>query len=76
MRDPAAFEALRVDRARRQGAPGGGDAPVADGDAPDGPSGEYEAWSVDDLRQRAAELGVVGRSTMSRAELIAALLDR
>ena len=36
-------------------------------------SGDYEDWAVEDLRHRAAELGIVGRSTMRKNELIAAL---
>jgi len=36
-------------------------------------SSDYESWSVDDLRHRAAELDISGRSTMRKDELIAAL---
>ncbi|WP_277209289.1 DUF7218 family protein [Isoptericola croceus] len=38
-----------------------------------GRSGSYEDWTVDDLRERAAEVGVEGRSTMRKEELIDAL---
>jgi hypothetical protein len=38
-----------------------------------GESGSYDDWSVDDLRDRAAELDVEGRSSMTKAELIDAL---
>jgi general stress protein YciG len=38
-----------------------------------GQSPPYEEWSVDDLRQRAAEIGIEGRSEMSKDELIQAL---
>ena len=38
-----------------------------------GSSGSYEDWSVHDLRKRAAEIGIGGRSTMRKAELVAAL---
>jgi hypothetical protein len=38
-----------------------------------GESGSYEDWSVDDLRERAAEIGIEGRSDMSKDELIDAL---
>ena len=34
---------------------------------------EYEARTVSELRRRAAEIGVKGRSTMRKAELIEAL---
>jgi hypothetical protein len=38
-----------------------------------GESGSYDDWTVDDLRKRAAELDVEGRSSMSKDELIDAL---
>lgn len=40
-----------------------------------GEAGTYEDWTVDDLRDRARELEVEGRSSMSKDELIAALRD-
>jgi general stress protein YciG len=38
-----------------------------------GQSPSYEDWSVDDLRERAAEIGIEGRSEMNKDELIEAL---
>jgi Rho termination factor, N-terminal domain len=38
-----------------------------------GTSGSYDDWSVDDLRARAREIGIEGRSTMNKSELIEAL---
>ena len=38
-----------------------------------GSSGSYDEWTVDDLRSRAAELDVEGRSDMTKDELIDAL---
>lgn len=43
-------------------------------DAVDGkPSGSYDSWTRDELYERAQELDLDGRSTMSKRELIAAL---
>ena len=38
-----------------------------------GESGSYEDWNRDDLEERAAEIGIEGRSDMSKDELIEAL---
>jgi len=38
-----------------------------------GTSGSYEDWSKKDLADRARELGISGRSSMTRGELIKAL---
>jgi hypothetical protein len=38
-----------------------------------GKSGSYEDWNVGDLRERAAEIGIEGRSKMDKGELIDAL---
>jgi hypothetical protein len=40
-----------------------------------GNSPSYDDWTVADLRKRAAEIGVDGRSTMSKAQLVKALRD-
>ncbi|MEU4362892.1 Rho termination factor N-terminal domain-containing protein [Promicromonospora sp. NPDC023987] len=38
-----------------------------------GKSGDYDDWTVDDLRKRAAEIGIEGRSRMRKGDLIEAL---
>lgn len=40
-----------------------------------GESGSYEEWTVDELRDKAREVGVDGRSTMNKNELIDALRE-
>jgi hypothetical protein len=38
-----------------------------------GKSPEYDDWTAEDLRKRAAEIGIEGRSKMRKADLIKAL---
>ncbi|WP_425098258.1 DUF7218 family protein [Tropicibacter sp. S64] len=38
-----------------------------------GKAAPYEEWTKDDLYERAQEIGIDGRSSMDKAELIAAL---
>lgn len=38
-----------------------------------GKSGSYEDWTVSDLRKRASELDIDGRSSMNKKELVSAL---
>ncbi|ACQ82081.1 conserved hypothetical protein [Beutenbergia cavernae DSM 12333] len=38
-----------------------------------GKAGDYDDWTVDKLRKRAAEIGIAGRSSMRKGELIKAL---
>lgn len=38
-----------------------------------GKSGDYEDWTKDQLLKRAREIGIQGRSTMDKGELIKAL---
>lgn len=38
-----------------------------------GEAGDYDDWTVEKLRKRAAEIGIEGRSSMRKGELIEAL---
>ena len=40
-----------------------------------GKSPSYDDWSKEDLVKRAREIGIKGRSTMSKSELVKALRD-
>jgi hypothetical protein len=75
VKDDKTYEALRDDGASKEKA-----ARIANAKAggtnvskKGGQSGSYEDWTVDDLQDRAAELGIDGRSTMDKAELVDAL---
>ena len=80
VKDPELYETLREDGASKEKA-----ARIANSAAKSsrstvgrrgGSSPSYEEWTVDELRERARELGVEGRSTMRKAELVEALRDR
>jgi Rho termination factor-like protein len=77
VKDPELYEELRDDGASKEKA-----ARIANAAANSsrsavgrkgGKSGDYEDWTVEDLRRRAREIGVEGRSAMRKGELISAL---
>ncbi|WP_028046958.1 Rho termination factor [Cellulomonas sp. URHE0023] len=80
MRDASVYEDLLGGSARQQKAARDAEAAVstsrADASTTVGGSGPYEDWSVEELRHRAAELDIAGRSTMDKDELVAALRHR
>ena len=73
VKDPEQYEALRDQGASKEKA-----ARIANTDRRSaakrgGRSGAYDDWNKDDLEKRAAEIGVDGRSKMSKHELVEAL---
>ena len=73
VKDPEQYEALRDQGASKEKA-----ARIANTDRHaagkrGGESGSYEDWTKDDLERRAGEIGIEGRSDMSKDELIDAL---
>lgn len=77
VKDPEMYEALRDDGATKEKA-----ARIANAAAntsrsavgrKGGQGGDYDDWTKDDLLRRAREIGIKGRSSMSKADLIKAL---
>lgn len=75
MKDDKTYEALRDEGASKEKAARIANAKAGGTDVSKkgGQSGSYEDWTVDDLQDRAREIGIDGRSDMSKDELIDAL---
>ena len=74
LKDPELYEELREDGASKQKAARISNAAARDGRSNvgkrGGTSGDYDDWTVADLRGRAKELGITGYSGKRKAELI------
>ena len=77
LKDPELYEELREDGASKEKAARISNAAARDGRSAvgrrGGELGDYEDWTVTDLRRKAAEVGVAGRSRMRKSDLISAL---
>jgi len=74
LKDPELYEGLRKDGASKQKAARISNAAAKRGRSAigrkGGTSGDYEDWSVGDLRRRAKELGMRGYSALRKSELV------
>ena len=79
LKDPELHEELRDDGASKEKAARISNAAARDGRSAvgrrGGEHGDYEDWTVEELRARAKEIGLTGYSRKRKAELISALRD-
>lgn len=77
IKDEELYEALRQDGNSKQKSARIANAAARDGRSTvgkrGGKSGDYEQWTVAELRKRAAEIDLSGRSSMNKNELIESL---
>lgn len=77
IKDPELYEELREEGNSQQKSARIANAAARDGRSAvgkrGGKSGSYEDWTVAELKERAAEIGISGRSKMRKKELIDAL---
>ena len=77
LKDPELYEELRDDGASKQKAARISNAAAARGRSAvgrkGGKSGDYEDWTVDELKKRAKEIGLTGYSSKKKSELISSL---
>ncbi len=77
VKDPEMYEALRDDGASKEKAARISNAAAktsrSEVAGKGGESSDYEDWTKKELAQRARELEIDGRSTMSKSELVSAL---
>lgn len=76
IKDEDTYEALREDGASKEKAARIANAQASDDQDPSAKGGSappYEEWTRDELYERAREIGIDGRSDMTKDELIEAL---
>ena len=73
IKDDERYEALRREGASKEKAARIANTPRRQAARRGGRSSAYEDWNKDDLYRRAKEIGIEGRSRMSKGELIDAL---
>lgn len=73
IKDDERYEALREEGASKEKAARIANTPREEAGRKGGKAPKYEDWTKEDLYQRAQEIGIEGRSQMSKKELIEAV---
>lgn len=76
IKDDEQYESLREEGMSKEKAARIANTPRKEAAKKGGSSEPYEEWSKEQLQQRAQEVGIEGRSDMTKDELIDALRDR
>lgn len=76
IKDDEQYESLREEGMGKEKAARIANTPRDEAAEKGGQAPPYEEWTVDELRDRAAEIGIESRSKMDKDELIDALRDR
>jgi hypothetical protein len=75
IKDDEQYEALREEGMSKEMAARIANTPREEAGRKGGEAAPYEEWTKEELEDRAAEIGIEGRSSMDKAELIRALRD-
>lgn len=75
VKDPEQYERLRDQGESKEKAARIANTPRKQAGKRGGKSGSYDDWSKDDLKKRARDIGIEGRSSMSKQQLVKALRD-
>jgi hypothetical protein len=75
IKDDEQYESLREEGMSKEKAARIANTPRDEAARKGGRAAPYEEWTVEELRDKAAEIGIEGRSDMSKDELIDALRD-
>ena len=75
VKDPEQYERLRDQGESKEKAARIANTPRKQAGKRGGKSGSYDDWSKDDLKKRVRDIGIEGRSSMSKQQLVKALRD-